>query len=76
MKKEKIISKCCVCGKVKRKEEDAHNLTAHLDSWGHHEKDIQNHFHDHELKPSHGYCDECSKQVEKDFNHWLEKNAK
>lgn len=62
-KKEKFISQCCMCKKVRRKEgyNDCHRK--HMDEWGHYHKDLKEMHDEYDLLYSHGYCDDCGKEV-------------
>lgn len=72
MKKNKIVSKCCVCGRVRRKSEDSHDIsTSHLDQWGYHDEELERYYEDYDLVHSHGYCPECARKTEQEFMQWI-----
>jgi len=63
-KKEKFISQCCVCRKIRRKEGfkftgDKHK---HMDEWDHHEEDLKDFNKEFDVVISHGFCDPCAKE--------------
>lgn len=62
-KKVKMLVKCCVCHKFKRKKGFIFSDRAHLDEWGHHHEDLA-HMHLHyDVVFSHGYCPECAHKI-------------
>ena len=71
MKKAKYISKCCVCGKSKRKGENAQDFPSHIDHWGYHDEELERYYEDYDLIHSHGYCDECAKKAQEEAERWL-----
>lgn len=67
-KKMKMLSKCCVCKKFKRKEGFIYSDRAHMDEWGHHIEDLV-HMQDHyDIIFSHGYCPACAKIAMKELD--------
>ena len=58
-KKQKMLSQCCVCRKVKRKEEYKFTDRVHMDKWDHHHNDLQVLNKEFDVVFSHGYCEEC-----------------
>ena len=70
MKPKKLISKCCMCGKVKDESHDFSN------SWGFHEEQLERYYSDFDLMHTHGFCDECYKRAEEELDRWLKENVK
>lgn len=58
-KKQKMISQCCVCKKVKRKEGFKYTHRKHMDEWGHYHEDLKELHGEYELVYSHGLCEPC-----------------
>jgi len=71
--KKKYISKCCLCGKTRRKPEDSTTHNKHLDEWDFH--DLERYYEDYDLIHSHGYCDECFKKTLEEAQRWLEESS-
>jgi len=58
-KKQKFISQCCICRRVRRKEGFKYTNRTHMDEWGHHHKDIEELHNEFEIVYSHGICEPC-----------------
>ena len=58
-KHRKIVSKCCICKKVKHKEGFKFDNKPHMEQWGHH-RDIEDIEKDFEVYYSHGVCEDCA----------------
>jgi len=58
-KKQKFLSQCCVCKKLKRKEGFQYSHRKHMDEWGHHHNDLIEIAQEYELLISHGLCPDC-----------------
>ena len=61
-KKEKMLSQCCICKKVRRKEGYKYTHRTHMDEWGHHEKDLEELHKEFDVVLSHGLCEPCYDQ--------------
>ena len=59
-KKEKFISQCCVCKKVRRKDGFKFTNRMHMDEWNHHEEDLKKIHEEFDVVISHGMCDPCA----------------
>lgn len=67
-KKLKILSQCCACKKVKRKEGHKHSNRAHMDEWGHHHEDLKKIHDEFCVLYSHTYCEDCAEDfIKKEF---------
>ena len=68
-KREKFISQCCLCRKVRRK--DGFKFTGdkhkHMDEWDHHHEDLKEIHNEFDVIFSHGFCDDCGEKVMKEF---------
>ena len=61
-KREKFISQCCVCKKIKRKEgfKFTGSEHEHMDEWDHHEEDLKKLHEEFDIVLSHGFCEPCA----------------
>ena len=76
MKKKKIISKCCLCGKSRRHHEDAHDIAfSQMGKWGDYDEELAKYDDEYDFVHSHGYCDKCLKKVQSDISQWIQKSS-
>ena len=68
-KKEKFISQCCVCKKVRRKDGFKFTDNTHMDEWGHHQQDVEKAKNTFDVVISHGICEPCAED-------WLKNTSK
>jgi hypothetical protein len=67
MKREKYISECCICHKIKRKEGFIYTNKTHMDAWGHYHDDLKDLRKEFNIIISHGFCPECHDHVMEEF---------
>ena len=66
-KKQKMLSQCCVCRKVKRKDEYKFTDRIHMDKWDHHHSDLKVLNKEFDVVFSHGYCEECLEPLKQEI---------
>ena len=76
MKKQKFISQCCVCKKVRRKEGFRFTDRTHMDEWDHHEEDLKKLHEEFDVVYSHGYCEPCADKTIKKFDEETKQKQK
>ena len=74
-KKQKFISQCCVCKKVKRKEGYQFTDKAHMDQWDHHEEDLKKAHEEFDVIYSHTFCDDCVGEEHKKIEEHLKNKS-
>jgi len=68
-KKRKVISQCCVCRKIRLKEDfKVGDDYRYMYDWGYYEEEIKKLREKYNVELSHGYCDDC-------FEEWLQEES-